>query len=244
MSQGLYVYCIIGTSEARNFGPMGIGDESSPVTTIAYRDLSAVVSPVPTDKYVVRRDTLLGHERVIERVMADHAVLPVRFYTVAPNAEEIRGLLRSRYGELKSLLRSVDNKIELGVKALWKDMEQVFRETLRIASPQSSDSGPNDAAEAARRVRLALASKKAEIGEALLEPLRPLAVDTRLNKTYGDDMIMNAAFLVDRRREREFDARLERLADAYASSIEFKYVGPVPPYSFVSIVIKDEVAAS
>jgi hypothetical protein len=44
--------------------------------------------------------------------MKDHNLLPVRFYTVAPNAEEIRSLLRRRYQEFKKLLRELDNKVE------------------------------------------------------------------------------------------------------------------------------------
>ncbi|MBI4339634.1 MAG: GvpL/GvpF family gas vesicle protein [Chloroflexi bacterium] len=244
MSHGLYVYCIIGTSEARNFGLGGIGGQRDPVTTIAYRDLSAVVSPVSTDRYTVGREPMLAHERVIERVMADYTVLPVRFYTVAPNAEEVRSLLRSRYAEFQFLLRDLDNKVEMGLKALWKNMEQVLREALEMTSALSPHPETGDRREAAARTRLALASKRAEMGDLLLGPLRPLAMDTRLNKTYGDDMIVNAAFLVDRGREREFDARVDRLATAYAESIVFKYVGPAPPYSFVSIVIKDDVPAS
>ena len=52
-------------------------------------------------------------------------------------------------------------------------------------------------------------------------------------------MIMNAAFLVDRAREKEFDSCVEELGVHYGDRIEFKYVGPVPPYSFVNIVVKE-----
>jgi len=110
--EGQYVYCIIGTGEARNFGPIGIGGRGDPVTTITYRDLGAVVSSVPMTKYVVSKETMISHEKVIEAVMKDYALLPVRFYTVAPNAEEIRSLLRRRYLEFKKSLRELDNKVE------------------------------------------------------------------------------------------------------------------------------------
>ena len=241
MPEGLYVYCIIGTGEARNFGAFGVGGRGDPVTTIACRDLGAVVSSISMDRYVVGQETMLSHERVIERVMAEHAALPVRFYTVAPNAEEVRSLLRSRYTEFKALLRELDNKVELGLKALWKDMDQVLRNALENASRGLPQEGSLTGGEAARSARVALEGKRAEIAEQVLQPLRPLAVDLRLNRTYGDDMIMNAAFLVDRTREREFDARVERLAVLHSGSILFKYVGPAPPYSFVNIVIRDEL---
>lgn len=244
MPEGLYVYCIIGTGEARNFGAFGVGGRGDPVTTIAYRDLGAVVSSISMDRYVVGQETMLCHERVTERVMGEHTILPVRFYTVAPNAEEVRSLLRSRYTELKALLRELDNKVELGLKALWKEMEQVIRDALgNNASSELSREESLPGGETARRARVALEGKKAEIAERVLQPLRPLAVDLQLNRTYGDDMIMNAAFLVDRTREGEFDARVERLSAEYSGSIQFKYVGPAPPYSFVNIVIKDQVGS-
>jgi hypothetical protein len=226
--KGLYVYCIIGTGEGRNFGPIGIGDRDGPVITIAYRDLSAVVSSVPMTKYVVSKETMVAHEKVIEAVMKDYTVLPVRFYTVAPNAEEIRGLLRRRYSEFKKLLRELDNKVELGLKALWKDMNVIFRGIVEGNEEIKAE-----------MVKPALEKEKAEEREALLQPLRPLSSDLCLNKTYGDDMIMNAAFLVDRAREKEFDIRVGQLAAGHGGRIEFKYVGPAPPYSFVNIVIKE-----
>jgi len=126
--EGHYVYCIIGTGEARNFGPIGISDRGDPVTTIAYKDLGAVVSSIPMTKYVISKESMISHEKVIEAVMKDHTLLPVRFYTVAPNAEEIRSLLRRRYLEFKKLLRELDNKVELGLKALWRDMNAIFQE--------------------------------------------------------------------------------------------------------------------
>lgn len=250
-AEGLYVYCVIGTGEARNFGPLGIGGRGDPVTTIPYRDLGAVVSSIPMDRYAVGQETMLAHERVLEKVMADHTLLPVRFYTIAPNAEEVRSLLRTQHGAFKQLLRELDNKVELGLKALWRDMNPVFAAILE-AGPQSSEGEPAAAAganvapkgaEASQRLRLALDQERAKTGERLMAPLRPLAVDLRLNRTYGDDMIVNAAFLVDRSREREFDLRLGELTAQYAHAIDFKYVGPVPPYSFVNIVIREEVAS-
>jgi hypothetical protein len=247
--EGQYVYCIIGTGEARNFGPIGIGDRGDSVTTIAYRDLSAVVSSVPMTKYVVSKETMVAHEKVIEAVMKDHTVLPVRFYTVAPNAEEIRSLLRRRYQEFKRLLRELDNKVELGLKALWRNMNVILEETVEEKKEIkgvraemmacSAEGAGQDKAAVSKMVKLALEEKKAEEREALLRTLRQICGDFCLNKTYGDDMLMNAAFLVDRAREKEFDGRVEQLTSEYGDRILFKYVGPAPPYSFVNIVVKE-----
>ena len=247
--EGQYIYCIIGTGEARNFGPIGIGDQGAPVTTISYRDLGAVVSSVPMTRYVVSRETMLSHEKVIEMVMRDYTVLPVRFYIVAPNAEEIRNLLRRRYLEFKKLLRELDNKVELGLKILWKDMNAIFKEmveeneqikavTARVTAG-AGEEACQDKGAVRKMVKLALEEKKAREREAVLQPLKKLCSDLCLNKRYGDDMLMNAAFLVDRAREKEFDSRVEQLTSEYGDRMEFKYVGPAPPYSFVNIVVRE-----
>ena len=249
MPEGQYIYCIVGTGEARNFGPIGIGDRGDPVTTIAYRDLGAVVSSIPMTKYVVSKENMISHEKVIEAVMKDHTLLPVRFYTVAPNAEEIRSLLRRRYLEFKKLLRELDNKVELGLKAFWRDMNAIFQEIAKeneeikaSRAKMTSCSTKNidqDNSALGEILKVALGRKKTKENEALLKPLRQLSSDSCLNMTYGDDMLLNAAFLVDRVREKEFDGEVEELAARYNGRIEFKYVGPVPPYSFVNIVVEE-----
>jgi len=227
--EGQYVYCVIETGGARNFGPIGIGERGDAVITIAYRDLSTVVSSVPMNKYVVSSKTISTHERVIEMVMRDYTVLPVRFYTVAPNAEDIRNLLRRRYPEFKRLLREMDNKVELGLKCLWRDMNTVLKEVVE----ESKNRNATD-----QIIKLALQDKKAREGEPIIQPLRKISGNFCLNQTYGDDMLMNAAFLVDKSREKEFDNEVARLAAQYEGRIMFKYIGPAPPYSFVNIAIE------
>lgn len=249
MHEGQYVYCIIGTGEARNFGSIGMGGRGDVVTNIAYTDLSAVVSSVPMTRYVVSRDTMLAHEKIIERVMKEHTVLPVRFCTVAPNAEDVRNLLRWRYHEFWKLLRELDDKVELGLRVLWRDMDAIFRE-IALEHPETRTSkdkavpagaapASQDKAAVVRMVKLALEEKKAQETDTLLKQVRGLFSSFCLNPVYSDEMVMNAAFLVGRAREREFDSRVEELSRQHRDRIEFKYVGPTPPYSFVNIVIKE-----
>ncbi|HWC77535.1 MAG TPA: GvpL/GvpF family gas vesicle protein, partial [Blastocatellia bacterium] len=70
--------------------------------------------------------------------------------------------------------------------------------------------------------------------------LRDAAVASRANKPIGDKMIMNAAFLVERDREAEFDQKVKEIAARYEGKLSFKYSGPWPPYNFVHIRLKLE----
>jgi len=70
-----------------------------------------------------------------------------------------------------------------------------------------------------------------------MERLTPLAVDTRRNNVYGEMMVLNAAFLVEKAREPEFDAAIQALDGEMNNLMTFKYVGPLPPFNFVDLVI-------
>jgi len=257
MEEGKYIYCIIETKIERNFGPIGIGERGDEVSTIGYRNLSIVISNSPMTKYVVSRENLLAHERVVEEVMKEFTVLPVRFCTIASNADEIRSLLDRRYREFKNLLRDMDHKIELGVKGLWKNMETIFKEIIvenkeikRLKENLQNDKGKKNISstrtfleakmEVGKLVENALKRKKEKEAENIIDALRRTAIDHKLNNTIGDEMFINTAFLVDRGREKEFDNIMDDLSEEYKDRIKFMYAGPLPPYNFVNITIYPE----
>jgi len=247
--EGKYLYCVINESQERNFGPIGIGDREDEVHTLCFRDLACVISSTPMTKYVIDRQNLLAHEKVIEEIMKDYsAVLPVRFCTIATSTEEIRNLLMKRYQELKNLLRSMDNKVELGLKVFWQNMDNVFKE---IASTHkeikslkekltgnSTSLSLDEKVDLGRKAKEALEEKREAQGEETLDGLRSKCIDLRKNKIAGDNMVLNCAFLVDKAHEREFDDLTEDLSQKYTDRLKFKYVGPVAPFNFAELVIK------
>jgi len=249
--EGKYIYCIIPASQERNFGSIGIGGRGEEVLTIGYEDLSMVVSSHLITKFAVNSDNMLSHERVIEAVMKEFdSVLPVRFGTIASSADEIRNLLDRRYRELKNALRDADHKVELGVKGVWKNMDVIFREVVdeNKAIKRTKENIQNDKSkkniqakmEAGRMVEEALKKKKEEDAEKIVEALRRTAVDHKLNKTVGDEMFVNAAFLVDKGREKEFDNIMDDLGEEYKDRMKFMYTGSLPIFNFVNIVIYPE----
>jgi len=249
--EGKYIYCIIGTKQERNFGPIGIGGRDDEVLTIGYDDLSMVVSSYPMTKFIVSRENMLAHMRVIEKVMNEFdSVLPVRFGTIASNADEIRNLLDRRLREFRSILRNMDHKVELGVKGLWKHMKVIFEEIVeenkeikKAKEKIQNELGKKNIqakTEVGKMVEEALKKKKEREAEKIVDALRRTAFEYKLNKIIGDEMFMNVAFLVDKGWEKEFDNIIEDLSERYKDRTKFVYVGPVPVYSFVNIVIYPE----
>jgi hypothetical protein len=91
--------------------------------------------------------------------------------------------------------------------------------------------------EIGRMVEAALQKERDFYKDDALRRLSPLCEQARINTTYGELMIMNAAFLVAQEKEAEFDREVQGLADRYNDKVRFKYVGTLPPFNFVNLVI-------
>jgi len=249
--EGKYIYCIINTKQERNFGAIGISGRRDEVLTIGYDDLSMVVSNHVMGKLVVSRENMLAHEKVIEEVMKEFdSVLPVRFGTIASSADEIRNLLDRRHREFKTALRDMDHKVELGVKGIWKNMDVIFKEIVeddnkikKLKEKLQNDNGSKNfqaKIEVGKMVESSLTKKKEKEAQNFVSALKRTSVDYKLNKTISDEMFMNAAFLVDKGREKEFDNIMDDLSDEHKDRIKFMYAGPLPVFNFVNIVIYPE----
>jgi len=248
--EGKYIYCITETKQERNFGPIGIGTRADEVLTIGYDDLSMVVSNHPITKITANRENMLAHQKVIEQVCREFdSVLPVRLGTIASGADEVRNLLDRRYREFKNTLKNMDHKMELGVKGLWKNMDMIFNEIveenetikkLKKTIEKNGNQNIQAKIDIGRLIKQELDKKSQRQAEEIVHRLRITSCDYKLNKTYGDMNFMNAAFLVDKGREKEFDNIMDDLSDEYEDRIRFKYAGPLPVFNFVNIVIYPE----
>jgi hypothetical protein len=92
-----------------------------------------------------------------------------------------------------------------------------------------------------RLVDAALQAKSERYVADIFTALRGASVAARSNKLIGERMILNAAFLVNRRDVREFDRCVKELGER-DEKLTYKYTGPWPPYNFVNIRLKLERA--
>lgn len=245
---GQYIYAITGDGGPIATDLKSIGGEGNPVYVVGYKDIGAVVSDSSIVSYPVCRSNTMAHQKVMEALMQTHTLLPVRFGTIAEGVDQIRGkLLAARYAELSGLLRQMQDKIELGLKVLWNDMNILFQELVsenreirqlrdRLATQKAAN--PQAQVRLGEMVKKALERKREKERNAVLESLRGYWVDQRSNKEFGDLMVANSAFLVLKQREKDFDGAVEDLARHYDGRMTFRYVGPVPPANFVEITVR------
>jgi hypothetical protein len=245
---GQYIYAIVATGEEGRFGPIGIGGRNDGVYTVCYRDIGAVLSDSPIFQYPVTRANIMVHQKVMEEVMRQYPMLPVRFGTIGEGIHLIRErVLKAGYEELKDSLNYMHDKVELGLKAIWLDMKSVFQEIIE----KNKDIGQlrqrlmhkrgwtqRDQIRLGEMVKKALDAKRRHEEQAIFHSFDGLWAERKINPPFGDQMVTNTAFLLEKDREKAFDRAVEDVTAMYDSKMKFKYVGPVPPCNFVEIVVK------
>jgi len=235
-----------------SFGRSGIGGGSEAVYTVHYLDIAAVVSNTSVYIFDPTRENALAHEHVIETVMKNHTIIPMSFGTVFRTDNDIREVLKSIYPSLKDVLHQMSGKLEFGLKVNWdrdqiiedvkhedEEIRQFHQEIIR----KHLQSTYLARMQLGRMIDKALAERSIVYVREIYEALRSVCVASRDNQPIGDKMIMNAAFLVERHREGEFDSAVNKIAKKYGQRLKFKYTGPWPPYNFVNIRLKLERVA-
>lgn len=249
---GKYIYCIIASEYDVNLGNIGVGGRGDLVSTIGFEGLCMVVSDHPLSKFVVNPENMLAHQMVIEQVMKEfRSVIPIRFGTIAATPDEIRNLLNRRYSEFMELLRQFENKVEFNVRGTWKKMGDIYKEIdnehvelqkIRAEIEAMEDKANKDKMidEAGKLVEHALLVKKGEEAGEIINFFRKSVFEYKLNKTTGDAMFMNTAFLVNSGREVEFDNIMTEIGAKYNNRSDFVYTAPLPIFNFIDLKIFPE----
>jgi hypothetical protein len=229
----LYLYAIIDQPLKRL--PALSGLEQAAVTKVPYRDLAAVVSAVSAAEVPALEANVWLHELVVEELMADRAVLPVRFGTVLSSERAAQDVVREHYASFAADLDRVRGRVEMGVRVLRSD---------EPAPPPPSEARPAYATgrdymlarmEEERGLR-ATREQAESLAAELHRPLARLATQTTQQVLSTPRLLLTAAYLLDRERVADFRQEVETLSAAYGS-LCLLCTGPWPPYSFVSAVL-------
>jgi gas vesicle protein GvpL/GvpF len=237
-----YVYGVVRRSDANERRREGIAETD--VVFVHHEDLSALVSHVAGRGEIrARRRDLLRHSDVLQDVLADGPVLPLRFGTVlADAASVVDELLAPRREELRALLTELDGVVELSVRAFYREeavLAEIVAEDKRVASLRERTKAGGAAhalhVELGEAVARALDRKRAHDADAILAATRKLARDVVIQDRQSELEILRASFLVERSQVDSFDRVMNELAGRRSGTVLFKYVGPLPPHSFVSL---------
>jgi len=252
-----YTYCVVAHATRprtpRTGGLPGVG----PVRIIDVdRGLYLAVADAPLDQYgtdAINRGlanldwvsrAAVAHEAVVESFAGASAVLPMKLFTIFTSDDRALAHVRSQRTRIAATARRVANHQEWGVRV-------ILDRAPAAANPsgaRGAGGGPNgrpsgiayltqkkvqrDAGlERARRAHATIA--------ALYDRLAAYATLARRKAprelpVQGGPLVLDAAFLVPRRRARSFQSLARREAKSLAPlGYGLTLTGPWPPYSFV-----------
>ncbi|OLT28384.1 gas vesicle protein [Actinomadura sp. CNU-125] len=234
----VYVYAITDADHPHRLDDLkGVGESAGPPTTVAGRSLKAVVSDAPADLRPKRRE-VLAHQTVLDRLLEDGAVLPMRFGFVAPSGDEVAALDENAENYARTLER-LAGRIEYHLKC-GRDQDDVLREIL-TESPEArrlNDATRHDAAAHGDRMALGelisqeVVARNDAAGREIVAALAPAAVQVAPGEARGEHFLA-VSFLVDRTRAAEFADLVRAEAGRRGDGYELTLHGPLPPYSFV-----------
>jgi hypothetical protein len=220
----IWVYGICERPELR--APPRRGLAQAPLDGVREGALLAVVSRHSYPPADPALDALWVHERVVERIMAERAVLPMRFGTKLEDDEALRGVLAVRQQEFLASIERVRGRVELGIRAMGR---------VGAASPELAPRHSAPAATTGREYLEAKLRNGLQVERetaALHEPLAKLSVAVRRQPPRAPEEKLRASYLVDTATVARFRGTVERLQRAHAG-VAILCTGPWPPYSFV-----------
>ena len=244
--QGEYIYGIVEEPQPRRFSFPGVGDAD--VYTINHQRIAAVVSDTEFSEIDPTRKNVQAHTVVQDELLKEYNLLPMGFGMVAASEDEVRGLLEKNYDGLLSELNRLAGKIEVELKVFWdqeaiiKEIQGENQELSRLKAKINAASSPvevqNLLVEAGKLVETIVQDWKTRYAELVYAILKELSYEAKVNNPVGIKNLLNASFLIEKSRESEFKEQVYKLDSKFQGKMNFKYVGPLPPYNFVNLKLE------
>ncbi len=246
-----YIFGIIETDKEEFSGCCGFAADKK-VHTIPYQDISAVVSDSQFVDYTTfPKDQvaryLLTHQQVIEKIMDTHTIIPMKLGTYAFNIREVEEILSKGYTMFKDIFRKINNKIEMDVVATWSDLNSIIKEIGEeqdVKKFKEESMSKPEGVSAKDQIRIGnlikniLDNKRERCAIEIETELKGVSIDFRKHDLMDDRMIFNIAFLIDKNKKTEFERKLDELNAIFNEKLNFRCVGPLPPYSFYTAEVK------
>ncbi|MDP3043364.1 MAG: GvpL/GvpF family gas vesicle protein [bacterium] len=245
---GKYLHCIIkGKVPKDRFSAKGgsasggnlVGLEGNAAYAVNQGNLSCIVSDTSCDHYPLWREHIIAHQKPIEEVMKHYDVLPFSFSNIANTEDQIKKILKERRAEFEELLQKFKGKTEVGLKAFWPNMQFIFQE---IAKNPELQRLKKTHLTYQRKIAVGefigklLEKRKQDEAQNIIKAIGDLAEELKEQQLFGENMILNAAFLIKKGGEDEFSRRAGILAQSFPNT-KLNCSGPFPLYNFVGLKI-------
>jgi len=234
-----YVYAITGPEHPlRLDGAAGVGDPAREIRILRAGPLGVVAGDAPEQLRAKRRD-VMAHQQVLDRLLRDGPVLPMRFGLVGPDDEQVVEAITADADRYAERLAEVDGCREYNLKVT-RDEDEQLREILAEVpeARQLNDLTRADPADHRNKVALGevlaaeVRARQERDAREIVAAAEPVAVRHRDAAPVGSSFV-NTSFLVAVDKADEFTKAVEDEAGRRGEGYAFTLNGPLPPYSFV-----------
>ncbi|MBU0880943.1 MAG: GvpL/GvpF family gas vesicle protein [Candidatus Omnitrophica bacterium] len=249
---GKYIYGVINSNEKLFFGPHGVS-ACEEVYTVSYQDIAAVVSDsAMIDCTHMRKEVLamflVRHQKAIEKIMSSgHTIIPMRLGTFAQDEAETKYVLACGHTVIKDIFSKISNAIEIDITATFNDFNSAIKEASEdeeikefkerlLANPKAVT--VDDQMKVGLMVKEALDRIREGYSKRIQASLKNVSHNFKAHELMDDKMVANIAFLMDKAKHKDFEMKVERLNIEFNEKLNFRCVGPLPPYSFYTLEIK------
>jgi hypothetical protein len=241
--EGRYIYCILEGEVDHDFGKIGVLNKD--VYAINHKTINAVVSSIPFEEIRPNIDNIAAHQRVVEASRNIGTTLPVKFGVIFKGEEGIRKLLTKNMNEYETKLNKFRDKDELGLKVILDDvglrriqgLVQEDSKTVKKMKQEIACATDGTAyflkMKMDETMKYETVKRIEQLASEIHLQLAKFADDNSLLKIEQEQVILNAAYLVNRKRYGSFDVMVGKLKRKYESAgLIFHKSGPWAPYSF------------
>jgi len=220
--------------------------------TVAFQDIAAVVKDsLIVDYSHMPKKTLarllVSHQQLIEKIMTKHTIIPMRMGTFVENDREVEQILARGYRTIKDIFERAQNTIEIDVVATINDFNSFLQEVSeeeeikQLKQPLLSKKGgvtTDDQMKVGELVKRYLDKRRARYANRIQAALSRICDGFKAHDLMDDKMVLNTAFLLNRNRQKDFEQKVEEVNNEFEEKLNFRCVGPLPPYSFYTLEIK------
>jgi len=251
--KGICIYGIINSNSASDLFTPKDSYRKENVYTIPYQDVSAAVSNSEIIDFTysskdISAQLLVWHQKVIEKIMSlKYTIIPVRLGTFAVDEAEVKDILSKGYSLIKGVMEKTRDKIETDVVATWTDFNSILKEIGEeeeikklkekiLTNPKRIT--VDDQMKVGVMIKKALDKKREKYALQIQTFLNNYCTAFKVHELMDDRMVINVACLINIGEQKDFDRKVGEINTKFAEKLNFRCVGPLPPYSFYTLEIK------
>jgi hypothetical protein len=242
----LYLYGIIDSSDQIKKSIYGL--KGSGVYNVPYCDIGAIVSEISQPIRDITESDVLEHEIVVEKLMKDFTVLPVRSQTIIDSRDNLLSMMQSYYKDFEDNLERLHNKLEFGIKVIWpadkvkENIIKAFKKGERKTTGLDASASRRFMTEKFKKYKInkefeAKADKFIKVMDIFFSKF---AAEKKIEELKTPRLLLDAVYLVEKSEAGNFREAFEHIKSART---DFKYLfsGPWPPYNFVVLSKKSSL---